>query len=156
MDANEREFRDALTRGETLTIEFKSDRKPLPDRELVAAIVALSNTEGGTLFLGVEDDGTVTGAHPNHQDPGGLAALVANKTNPSITLRAELFDLDGKPIVVVQVPKTRAIVSTSEGLLLRRRLLINGKPEAVPFYPHEFMQRQSALGLVDPSATPLT
>ena len=25
-------------------------------------------------------------------------------------------------------------------------------PEAVPFYPHEFIQRQSALGLIDPSA----
>jgi len=155
MDANERKLRDALIRGETLTVEFKSDRKPLPDRELVAAIVALSNTEGGTLFLGVEDDGTVTGTHPNHQDPGGLAALIANKTNPSITLKAELFDLDGKPIVVVQVPKTRSIVSTSEGLLLRRRLLTNGKPEAVPFYPHEFIQRQSSMGLVDPSAIPV-
>jgi len=32
----------------------------------------------------------------------------------------------------------------------------SGRPEAVPFYPHEFMQRHSALGLVDPSALPLT
>lgn len=102
-----RELRDTLKMGETLTVEFKSDRKPLPDRELVAAIVALANTEGGTLFLGVEDDGTVTGAHRNHQDSAGLAALIANKTNPSIALRADLFDLDGKTIVVVQVPKNQ-------------------------------------------------
>ena len=98
-----RELRDTLVRDETLTVEFKSDRKPLPDRELAAAIVALANTEGGTLFLGVEDDGTVTGAHRNHQDSDGLAALIANKTNPSIALRADLFDLEGKTIVVVQV-----------------------------------------------------
>jgi ATP-dependent DNA helicase RecG len=39
---------------------------------------------------------------------------------------------------------------------LRRRLMVSGKPEAVPFLPHEFMQRQSSLGLIDPSATPLT
>ncbi len=98
-----RELRDTLVRDETLTVESKSDRKPLPDRELAAAIVALANTEGGTLFLGVEDDGTVTGAHRNHQDSDGLAALIANKTNPSIALRADLFDLEGKTIVVVQV-----------------------------------------------------
>lgn len=30
--------------------------------------------------------------------------------------------------------------------------MANGKPEAVPFYPHEFIQRQSAMGLTDPSA----
>jgi ATP-dependent DNA helicase RecG len=33
--------------------------------------------------------------------------------------------------------------------------MANGKPEAVPFYPHEFIQRQSALGLIDPSAMPI-
>jgi ATP-dependent DNA helicase RecG len=145
-----------LALGETLTVEFKSDTKPLPDRELVAAVVALTNTEGGDLYLGVENDGTVTGVHPNHQDVSGLAALIANRTNPPVTVRTELFEVDGKTIVVVKAPKTRSIVSTSEGLLLRRRLLANGKPEAVPFYPHEFLQRQSTMGLVDPSATPLT
>jgi ATP-dependent DNA helicase RecG len=31
-------------------------------------------------------------------------------------------------------------------------LKLDGTPEAVPFYPHEFIQRQSSLGLVDPSA----
>ena len=156
MKANGRELKDVLLGGETLTVEFKSDTKPLPDRELVAAVVALTNTEGGDLYLGVEDDGTVTGVHPNHQDVCGLAALIANRTNPPVTVRTELFDVDDKPIVVVQVPKTRSIVSTSEGMLLRRRLLANGKPEALPYYPHEFLQRQSAMGLVDPSATPLT
>lgn len=34
--------------------------------------------------------------------------------------------------------------------------MASGRPEAVPFYPHEFMQRQSAMGLVDPSAIALT
>ena len=41
---------------ESLTVEFKSDRKRLPDTELVEALVCLANTEGGTLWLGVEDD----------------------------------------------------------------------------------------------------
>jgi ATP-dependent DNA helicase RecG len=30
---------------------------------------------------------------------------------------------------------------------------VDGTPEAVPFYPHEFTQRQSSMSLVDPSAT---
>lgn len=63
--------------------------------------------------------------------------------------------LDDQSIIIVQIPKTRSIVSTSDGLLLRRRLSANGRPESVPFYPHEFIQRQSAMGLVDPSAIPI-
>ena len=155
MNFNQRKLKSIILRGETLEIEFKSDRKPLPDRELVAAVVAIANTEGGELFLGIEDDGTVTGVHPNHQNLVGLTSLIANRTNPPITVRAKLVSVDDKVIITVQVPKTRFIVSTSDGLLLRRRLLANGRPEAVPFYPHEFMQRQSAMGLVDPSAIPM-
>ncbi|MFH1028290.1 MAG: RNA-binding domain-containing protein, partial [Pseudomonadota bacterium] len=149
-------LKDTLAAGETLTVEFKSDAKGLPDRELVAAVVALANTEGGLLLLGVEDDGSVTGIQPNHQDASGLAALIANRTNPPIAVKTEIVVWGDKRIHVVEVPKSRSIVSTSDGLLLRRRLLASGRPESVPFYPHEFIQRQSSLGLADPSAIPLT
>ncbi len=141
-----------LRQGENLTVEFKSDLKGLPDRELVSAVVALANTEGGDLFLGVEDDGSITGLHPNHVQLAGLPALIANKTNPSLAVRVEPLELEGLAIARITVPKSRQLVSTSEGLLQRRRLKLDGTPEAVPFYPHEFVQRQSSLGLVDPSA----
>lgn len=156
MGATEREMKTLLAEGETLTVEFKSDAKGLPDRDLVAAVVAMANTEGGMVLLGVEDDGTVTGVQPNHRDAVGLAALIANRTSPALSVRTLLLDWDNKRILSIEVPKSRVIVSTSDGLLLRRRLMASGRPEAVPFYPHEFMQRQSALGLVDPSATPVT
>ena len=45
---------------ETLTVEFKSDRKRLPDSDLIDAVVAFANTEGGELYVGVEDDGEIT------------------------------------------------------------------------------------------------
>ena len=45
---------------ESMTVEFKSDRARLPDRDLVTAVVCLANTEGGELYLGVEKDGAIT------------------------------------------------------------------------------------------------
>jgi ATP-dependent DNA helicase RecG len=45
-----------LPPAESLTVEFKSDRKRLPDHELVEAVVCLANAGGGELWLGVEDD----------------------------------------------------------------------------------------------------
>lgn len=156
MDANEQELKTLLVEGETLTAEFKSDIKGLPDRDLMAAVVAMANTEGGLILLGVEDDGTVTGVQPGHRDVAGLAALVANRTSPSVSVRAEIVDWNDRKVLIIRVPKCRGIISNSDGLLLRRRLMVSGKPEAVPFYPHEFMQRQSAIGLIDPSATSLT
>lgn len=155
MDANRHEIGQLIQQGESLLLEFKSDLKCLPDRELVAAVVSLANTDGGELLLGVEDNGTVTGLHASHFNISGIPSLIANKTNPAIAARVERCDLQEKHIARITIPKSRQLVSTSDGLLLRRRLKLDGTPEAVPFYPHEFIQRQSSLGLVDPSAMAL-
>ncbi len=155
MDETQAQLITLIQQGESLTVEFKRDVDCLPDKELVAAVVALANTEGGDLFLGVDDDGTITGLHAKHQNTTGLPALIANKTIPSIAVRVEALTLNGQRVARIQVPKSRQLVSTSDGLLQRRRLKIDGTPEAVPFYPHEFIQRQSSLALMDPSALPI-
>lgn len=150
------DIKTILSTGETLTVEFKSDRKSLPDRDLLAALVALANTEGGVLLLGVEDDGTVTGLHHNHQDLSGLAAMIAGRTSPPLSVKVSDVSYNNKQIAHIEVPKAKQLTATSEGILQRRRLLADGTPEAVPFYPHEFTQRQASLGLLDPSATVLS
>jgi len=152
MDSNNHVIDTLIRKGESLTLEFKSDRKRLPDSELIVAIVSLANTEGGDLLLGVEDDGTPTGLHENHQNISTLPALIANRTNPALSVRVHKLTIAGHDIAQIQVPKSRQIVATSDGASYRRRIKFDGKPEAVPFYPHEFIQRQSAMGQVDPSA----
>lgn len=149
------DLKKILAKGETLTTEFKSDRTCLSDKDLVAAVVAMANTEGGILLLGVEDDGKVIGLHHNHRDLTGLSSLIAGRTTPSLSVRVTSISIEGVEIAHIQIPKSRHLTATSEGLLQRRRLMADGTPEAVPFYPHEFAQRQSSLGLLDLSATPL-
>ena len=155
MMTREQDVLQKIRHGESLKLEFKSDLKCLPDRELVAAVVALSNTEGGELFLGVEDNGTLSGLHANHINIDGLSALIANRTNPSISVAVERLEIEEVMIACITVEQSRQLISTSDGLLLRRRLKLDGTPEAVPFYPHEFIQRQSSMGLTDPSAMPV-
>lgn len=55
----------SLPPRESLSVEFKSDLKKLPDRELIEALVCLANAEGGELWLGVEDDGTPPACMPS-------------------------------------------------------------------------------------------
>jgi ATP-dependent DNA helicase RecG len=140
---------------ETLTVEFKSDRDHLPDRELIAAVVCLANTDGGELDIGVEDDGQVTGLHPEHRSFAGVAALIANRTVPPLSVRAEALMVEGTPVGKLLVPKARSLVATSEGLLQKRRLKLDGTPECGPLYPHEIAQRQSDLGSLDYSGLPV-
>ena len=103
-------------------VEFKSDRKCLSDKELINAVVALANTDGGIVFLGVEDDGTPTGLHPNHRPFEGVSRLVANRTVPALAVEAWTETVSGREIGVVRVPKSNQLVATSDGLLLHRRI----------------------------------
>lgn len=141
---------------ESLKVEFKSDRRRLSDADLVAAVVCLANTDGGDIYLGVEKDGTITGLHPEHQSVTGLAALIANRTIPSLGVRVTVIEEEGTKVARIEVSRSWRLVATSDGLLQRRRLMADGSPECVPMYPHEFASRQSDLGLLDYSSLPVT
>lgn len=146
-----------LPEKETLEIEFKSDLKKLSDTDLVDAVVAFANTSGGDIYLGVEDDGTPTGVHESHKDYTQLAAFIANRTVPPISVQIEPLypDDDGIMLLLIHVPKNRSIVASSSGKMQRRRIKGDGSPENVPLYPHEITTRLSELSLLDFSAQPV-
>lgn len=137
---------------ESLTVEFKSDIKGFDESELIAEIVGMANTEGGVLYLGVEDDGTITGVNQRHRDPIGVMALIANKSVPSIPVRAEIIEEEGIEILQITIPMSRTIVATSDGKIQRRRLRAEGNPENVPMYPYEIPSRLSSLNMLDYSS----
>lgn len=141
---------------ETLEVEFKSDRDPLNDDELVEALICLANAQGGTLYLGVENDGSVTGLHSNRpQQVIGLAAMVANRTAPSLGVHVELQFHQEQRIAAITVPRSPEVIARTDGLVKRRRIGGNGQPECVPFLPHEYPSRRADFRLIDMSAEPL-
>ncbi|WFF73627.1 RNA-binding domain-containing protein [Proteiniclasticum sp. QWL-01] len=140
--------------NESLDIEFKSDVKSYPDHELIDEIVGMTNTVGGVLYLGVEDDGTITGVNKKHKDAIGVTALIANNTVPPIAVRAEII-AEEKDVLKIEIPRSRGVISTSSGKILRRRLKIDGTPEVIPMYSYEIPSRLSELGMLDFSAQPL-
>lgn len=144
-----------LPKKETLTIEFKSDKKKYPDSEIFDAVVAFANTEGGDLYLGIEDSGEVTGVHAAHKNPITLSAYIANNTIPPVSIRAEIVN-ETLPVLKISVPKSyNGIISTITGKVSHRRIKADGTPENVPMYPYEFASRLSDLRMLDYSAMPI-
>ncbi len=140
--------------SEDITHEFKSDLKKISDETIIDAVVAFANTEGGCIYIGVEDDGRITGLHKSHADTIGLAALIANKTMPSVSVRVHIENYE-KPVVVIEVPQKKSIVATISGKMLRRRLKSDGTPENIPMYPFEIIHRLGDLSLLDFSLQPV-
>lgn len=149
-----------LEQGENLSTEFKSDLEGLGDAELLATVVCLANGGGGTILIGVEDDGTITGLHPKHQTrPELLAALIANKTVPPVitevifeTFRQNNHDL---LVAVINVPKSHTPVATTEGRMVIRYQDVHGHPGCRPLYPHEIAGWLGDRGLQDNTSQPV-
>jgi ATP-dependent DNA helicase RecG len=138
---------------ETLTVEFKSDRDVLNDDAIVEALICLANAQGGTLYLGVENDGTVTGLHSTRPaNVEGLAALVANRTSPSLQVLVELILHQQLRVVALTTLRSPEVIARTDGLVKRRRIGGNGQPECVPFLPHEYASRRADFQLFDMSA----
>jgi ATP-dependent DNA helicase RecG len=153
------ELQRLIAAGESLAVEFKGEeRAALNDRELVEAVVCLANRQGAErarLLIGVEDDGRITGARARHgsgTDIHRLAALVANRTRPSIAVNVEVIALHDQAIIVIEVPYQRQPVGTSDGVYLRRVLGGDGRPACVPMDVYAMQSLQADRGLLDPSA----
>lgn len=55
----------------------------------------------GEIYVGVEDSGEITGLHRDHGDPTRLAALIANKTVPSVRCASRSLNMKPNPYCVL-------------------------------------------------------
>ena len=137
---------------ETLAIEFKSDRNCYSMTKLYEDLVGMANTDGGWLFLGMEDDGTPTGVHNQHKNLQFMESSIQDNTMPSLFVRTHMEEWDGCLVLAIEIPISRQLMMTSEGKYLRRRLKRDGTPETVALKPYEILQRLSYIQALDPSA----
>lgn len=90
-------------RQESMYIEFKREYTP----DVMKAVIAFANTDGGTIYIGIEDDGSVVGV----ADIDGTLLSIANAVRDSIKPDVTMFVtckpsmLDGKTVAEVAVQK---------------------------------------------------
>ena len=105
MDA--KNFENVLKVGENIAVEFKSCKKT-PEEDSFQTVCSFLNRFGGDIFLGVEDDGRVTGVPPNsvHNFINNIISVVSNPDvfSPTVYLSPEHFVYDGKDVIRIHVP----------------------------------------------------
>ncbi len=152
---DEQRLQELIQGGETLTVEFKSDRQQISDQEIYEEIVAMANSQGGVLLIGVDNDGTITGAKSRHgksTDPIQLKAAIFNKTVPNVNTRISVVSMPQGPVIAIEVDPYPEPCATGAGKSLRRTLGGDGKPQTVPYYPRDQRSRRTDMGLLDFSA----
>lgn len=97
----EHELLTMLAQGEGQHQEFK---RQIDNAESIAGeIVAFANSDGGVLYVGVDDDGTVVGLADAGRDVQTLTHLCRDRCIPPISPIIEQLSLDGRTILALSV-----------------------------------------------------
>ncbi len=91
---------------ESFNCEFKREWAKEPVRKV---LVSFANTLGGTLYIGVNDDGTVAGLDDIDAVGQSLASVISDSIYPPMTDCVSMvpFRKDGKDVLVVRVDQGR-------------------------------------------------
>ena len=74
------ELQDHLKDGESESCEFKSSF----NAETIETLVAFANTKGGTVYVGINNNGVVSGVSINAESAQQWVNGIKSKTSPSL------------------------------------------------------------------------
>jgi len=100
------QIHDLLKQGEHELLDFK---KRVDDPVKIAkTLVAFANTKGGTLLIGVDDDGEIIGVDSNEEK------YIINKAAkefclPAVKVRYKLLNADGTDVLSVEIEKSEIL-----------------------------------------------
>jgi len=93
--------------GEGAHLEFKH-RVPRPDR-IAKEVIALANTWGGRVLVGVDDDGSIVGVKDSHEELFALQKALDLHCEPPVALNIEGIRVSRRrEVLVVDVPRSAA------------------------------------------------
>ncbi len=93
---------EIISNGENSYYEFKEEG--IKAKELAEEIVAFANSEGGMIFIGVDDDGNIKGVSDNSIEEK-IMNICRNNCIPNISPGFQSVDINGKAVAVVTIGK---------------------------------------------------
>ena len=110
------ELLEIINSGESVTVEYKKATNKLPNN-LFETVCAFLNRNGGNIFLGVDDDGSIIGVDENSVKnmKKDFANLCNNdqKINPTIYLNIKDYSINDKTILHIYVNESSSVHRTN-------------------------------------------
>ncbi|MCI5119652.1 MAG: histidine kinase [Candidatus Electrothrix sp. AUS4] len=97
------EIQALIEQGENGAVEFK--RADVRPESLAREFAAFSNTNGGTVLIGVDDSGVITGLGDRKNIEEWAANVVRNNVVPAIRPEIFLCSADTEQLLVIEVPR---------------------------------------------------
>lgn len=100
-----RQLRDIIENGEGDTVEFK--RKFTEYEKMAREMIALANTRGGYLVVGVDDDGSIVGVQSEKSEMELLDTTANGFCEPPVEMEMHVVPIDGVDVIVLEIPESR-------------------------------------------------
>jgi len=92
---------EIIARGESEKVEFKASLSE--EREIMETICGFSNTAGGIILVGVNDNGEIVGVETGRKTIDDLLNKIKFSIEPMIIPQIEVVDIEGKKVLVISV-----------------------------------------------------
>jgi len=111
---------EMIDNGETIRTEFKSSLNPTTSSDFTQTVVAFANRHGGTIFIGVDDDGKLIN-YPN-DEPDKIIDWISDYCSPRIEpIIKTKFQVKDNMITIVRIPEgeNKPYIHREKGILIR-------------------------------------
>jgi len=93
---------DLIKQGENQTLDFKFEISD--SRKIARTLVAFANTDGGTLLIGVKDNGVITGIR-SEEEKYMVETAALMYTCPMVRYATKEWQVEGKTVLEVVLAK---------------------------------------------------
>lgn len=97
------DLKNLVKTGESSFLEFKHSVSS-PEK-IAREMAAFANTKGGTLLIGVKDDGEILGVEGYHEEEFWLNQAALEECIPKIAIEIELLNIGERDVLIVKVPE---------------------------------------------------
>ena len=112
---------DFFSKGESITLEFKRNLTEKNHIDFMKTVVAFANTNGGMIFIGVDNNTEIVGFSADIKDK--VTDLVANYCDPPIELQVDSrVPVKDKEVALIKVPegKNKPYLLRNRGIYVRK------------------------------------
>jgi len=121
-------IRALIEQGEHVHLDFKFEVSDAP--KIARSLVAFANTDGGTLLIGVKDNGAIAGIR-SEEEFYMIQQAAGMYCQPEVSFTTKEWSLEGKKVLEVKVPLSQQLPHRAPDVQGKYKVFVRVKDQIV-------------------------
>ena len=127
---NRNQLDELIAQGEHIRLEFK--RQLSSAYRIARTLAAFANTSGGTLLIGVADDGTIRGVASEFKEIEKIEEATDRFVQPALSVAYQTLTPDGRIVLIITVAESEEKPHYVVDEAGKRTIYVRAKDKSVP------------------------